>query len=95
MWRTRPQAARTAPVQVADTVSAGDCFLTGLLVALLSRPSFQSANRVDELALNEQDVQKVPCHPVASTSLCVWQTGPSLATVDPGLAASRPAFREV
>ena len=98
MWSSRPQATETAPVQVADTVGAGDCFLAGLLVALLDLPSFQSANRVDELALNEQDVEQVLCHAVASASLCVQQAGcvpPSLATVNARLATSRPAFRAV
>ena len=91
-------ATETAPVQVADTVGAGDCFLAGLLVALLNRPSFKTANRVDELALNEQDVEQVLCHAVASASLCVQQTGcvpPSLANVNARLAASRPAFQAV
>jgi fructokinase len=91
-------ASETAPVQVADTVGAGDCFLAGLLAALLNRPSFQSANRVDELALDEQDVKQVLCHAVASASLCVQQTGcvpPSLVGVNARLAASQPAFRAV
>ena len=91
-------ATETAPVKVADTVGAGDCFLAGLLVALLERPSFQSANRVDELALNEEDVERVLCHAVASASLCVQQTGcvpPSRAAVNARLATSQPAFRAV
>jgi fructokinase len=89
-------ATETAPVKVADTVGAGDCFLAGLLVALVERPSFQSANRVDELALSEQDVEEVLCHAVVSASLCVQQTGcmpPSRAAVNDRLAVSRPAFR--
>lgn len=93
-WRS----VETAPVQVADTVGAGDCFLAGLLVALLDRPSFQFANRVDELMLTEQDVEQVLGHAVASASLCVQQTGcvpPSLTQVKARLATSRPAFRAV
>ena len=91
-------SAEMAPVTVADTVGAGDCFLAGLLVALLARPSFQSILRVDELALSVQDVEQVLGHAVASASLCVQQTGcvpPSLADVNARLAASRPAFRPV
>lgn len=91
-------SAETAPVTVADTVGAGDCFLAGLLVALLARPSFQSTLRVDELALSVQDVEQVLGHAVASASLCVQQTGcvpPSLGDVTSRLSQARPAFRSI
>ena len=89
-------ATETIPVKVADTVGAGDCFLAGLLAALLARPAFQSLNRVDELVLSEEDVEQVLGHAVASASLCVQQTGcvpPNRASVTARLAASRPACR--
>ncbi len=88
----------TAPVTVADTVGAGDCFLAGLLVALLDLPSFQSASRVDALTLSEADVARLLGHAVASASLCVQQTGcvpPILAQVQARLGAAPPTCRAV
>jgi fructokinase len=89
-------SAERVPVKVVDTVGAGDCFLAGLLVALLGRPSFQSANRMDELALSDEDIKRLLSHAVASASLCVQQTGcvpPSLAQVNARLTGSPPTFR--
>ena len=93
-WHSR----ETAPVTVADTVGAGDCFLAGLLVALLALPRFQSAHRVDELAFDEADVARLLGHAVASASLCVQQTGcvpPTLAQVQARLAAAPPTCNAV
>jgi fructokinase len=91
-------AAETVAVKVADTVGAGDCFLAGLLVALLERPSFQASTRVDELALSDDDVAHVLGRAVASASLCVQETGctpPSRAQVMARTNAAPPAFRRV
>ena len=91
-------SVETAPVTVAGTVGAGDCFLAGLLVALLDLPSFQSASRVDALTLSEADVARLLGHAVASASLCVQQTGcvpPTLAQGQARLAAAPPTCRAV
>jgi fructokinase len=75
-------ARETAPVVVADTVGAGDCFLAGMLVALLECPSVQA--HTTALPLSDADVAHVLRHAVASASLCVQQVGcvpPDLPTV--------------
>lgn len=75
-------ARETAPVVVADTVGAGDCFLAGLLVALLECESVQHSPTA--LALTDAEVAHVLAHAVASASLCVQQVGcvpPNLVTV--------------
>ncbi len=75
-------ARETAPVVVADTVGAGDCFLAGMLVALLECPSVQA--HTTALPLRDADVAHVLRHAVASASLCVQQVGcvpPDLPTV--------------
>ncbi len=75
-------ARETAPVVVADTVGAGDCFLAGMLVALLECPSVQA--HTTALPLRDADVAHVLRHAVASASLCVQQVGcvpPDLHTV--------------
>ncbi|MFM6985670.1 MAG: PfkB family carbohydrate kinase [Hydrogenophaga sp.] len=69
------QAAESQPVTVADTVGAGDCFLAGLLAALLERPGVQAAPNAAGLRLDADDVQAVLDHAIASASLCVQQTG--------------------
>jgi fructokinase len=53
VWR----AAESQPVAVADTVGAGDCFLAGLLAALLDRPAMQAAKHAAELELGAADIQ--------------------------------------
>jgi len=69
------QARESQPVKVADTVGAGDCFLAGLLAALLDRPSMQAARCADDLSLDNTDAQALLAHAIASASLCVMQTG--------------------
>ena len=89
-------SAESAPVTVVDTVGAGDCFLAGLLVALMQRPSMQQGALADALQLGADDVQHLLAHAVASASLCVMQTGctpPSLSEVVARTAAHPPVFR--
>ena len=69
------QAAETRPVAVADTVGAGDCFLAGMLAALLERPAMQAACNAAELHLGSDDIQALLANAIASASLCVMQTG--------------------
>jgi fructokinase len=90
------QASESQPVKVADTVGAGDCFLAGMLVALLDRPSMQAAQRAADLTLDATDVEALLAHAIASASLCVQQTGcvpPSREQVLQRLGAGRPHFR--
>jgi fructokinase len=89
-------SAESAPVTVVDTVGAGDCFLAGLLVALLQSPTMQNITQADELQLDAGDVQHLLAHAVASASLCVMQTGctpPGLAEVVAHTATHPPVFR--
>jgi len=90
------QASESQPVKVADTVGAGDCFLAGMLVALLDRPSMQAAQHAADLTLDATDVEALLAHAIASASLCVMQTGcvpPSREQVLQRLSAGRPAFK--
>ncbi|MDP2407007.1 MAG: PfkB family carbohydrate kinase [Hydrogenophaga sp.] len=92
------KAAESAPVTVVDTVGAGDCFLAGLLVALLERPAMQNATRADQLVLDSEDVQHILGRAVASASLCVMQTGcvpPSRDQVVERITTLRPMFRSL
>jgi fructokinase len=89
-------AAEPAAVKVADTVGAGDCFIAGLLVALLERPAMQQATQASELRLADADVQHILGRAIACASLCVMETGcvpPSLAQVNRRVAQTPPLFK--
>jgi fructokinase len=91
-WR----AAESLPVTVADTVGAGDCFLAGMLAALLERPAMQTARTAAELQLGADDVEALLANAIASASLCVQMTGcqpPSREQVLQRLAQGRPRFQ--
>jgi fructokinase len=91
-------SAESAPVTVIDTVGAGDCFLAGLLVALLQRHALQQRAQADDLRLDATDAQHLLTHAVASASLCVMRTGctpPSLSEVVARTTASPPLFRSL
>ena len=91
-------SAESAPVAVVDTVGAGDCFLAGLLVALLQRPAMQHRTHAGELRLDATDAQHLLAHAVASASLCVMQTGctpPNLRDVVARTSAHPPLFRNL
>jgi fructokinase len=90
-------SAETQPLTVADTVGAGDCFLAGLLVALLERPAMRAARTAADLRLDATDAQALLAHAIASASLCVEQTGcqpPTREQVLRHLAQGRPSFEE-
>lgn len=87
------RARETAPVTVADTVGAGDCFLAGLLTALLACPGAQAAAQADAIRVTPAELEGVLAHAVASASLCVMRTGaqpPTLDEVRQRLRASPP-----
>jgi fructokinase len=69
------KASESLPVTVADTVGAGDCFLAGMLAALLERPALQAAQTAADLQLNADDIGALLTNAIASASLCVMQTG--------------------
>jgi fructokinase len=93
-------ATEASPVKVADTVGAGDCFLAGMLVALLQRPAMQDPSRAGTASLQWEatDIEHILCHAIASASLCVQEVGcvpPSYAKVLARLKHAKAVFKEL
>ena len=94
-------AQESAPLAVADTVGAGDCFLAGLVTALLAGPErgqealgARPGGLIAPLA--EERLRAVLWHALASASHCVERVGcvpPSYGAVCERLAQSRGAAR--
>ena len=86
------QAQEAAPVAVVDTVGAGDCFLAGLVAAMLAHKlpaDWGSAPVSDDVARN------LLGSAIASASLCVMQRGcapPTQAQVAQRLAQTPCVF---
>lgn len=68
-------ARETVPVAVADTVGAGDCFIAGLLAALLGLPGVTGAVDAEALRVTTDELGGVLAHAIATASLCVMRTG--------------------
>lgn len=66
------QARERAPLRVADTVGAGDCFLAGLIAALLER---QSPGQRLLAPMDAAGLRAVLGHALTSASLCVERIG--------------------
>ncbi len=74
-WRAR----ESAPVEVMDTVGAGDCFLAGFVAALLRRPGgLGGADAAGDLRLSLTDAasaRELLSSALASATLCVMRQG--------------------
>lgn len=68
-------AKESSPLNVIDTVGAGDSFLAGLLAALVSL--IRQDQSLPKLlnSLNTEQAHKVLSHAIASASLCVQERG--------------------
>jgi fructokinase len=82
IWHIR----EAAPIAVVDTVGAGDCFLAGLVTALLTNPSVQGRALTE---INATAAQAVLAHALASASLCVMRQGCQPPALDEVLARVR------
>lgn len=66
------QARELAPITVVDTVGAGDCFLAGLVVAMLEH---KLAADWGAAPVGSEVVRRLLGSAIASASLCVMQRG--------------------
>jgi len=85
-------AHETQPLPVVDTVGAGDCFLAGLVVAMLAQ---QLAPDWGAMAVSTPQAHDLLGAALASASLCVLQRGcapPTRAEVSARVAAGGIAF---
>ncbi|MCX7255767.1 MAG: PfkB family carbohydrate kinase [Polaromonas sp.] len=69
IWQGRESVA----VEVVDTVGAGDCFLAGLLTAVLLEKEL--APDLTLAQLEDAAARRILSHALASASLCVMQRG--------------------
>lgn len=81
-WHIR----EAAPLAVVDTVGAGDCFLAGLVTALLSDILAKGRALAD---MDAAAAHAVLSHALASASLCVMRRGCQPPTLDEVLARVR------
>jgi fructokinase len=86
-------ATETAPVQVKDTVGAGDCFLAGLVNAWVAQAATAGVPP-HQLVLTDAHLQELLRWGVASATLNCQQAGcqpPSRADITARLAVAAPA----
>lgn len=88
-------ARETAPITVADTVGAGDCFLAGWVAAMLDHRLPADWGKAP---VSASVAQGVLCRAVASASLCVMRRGcvpPTCTEVADRLAQVDMVFKSV